>query len=94
MNTYVQDAPHQERLESQVQLILAALIRGEEVTHLTASQRFGCARLASRINDIKKMGYNVVTEIVKGSNGQRYGSYRLAHREKEQIPMFVMPKGK
>lgn len=94
MNAYVHDAPHEARLESQVQLILNALMRGEEVTPLAALQRFGCARLASRINDIKKLGYNVVTEIVKGANGQRYASYRLAHREKEQIPMFVKPKGR
>lgn len=41
------------------------------ITQLDALREFGCMRLASRMCDIKKMGYTVVTTMEKDKN--RYG---------------------
>lgn len=46
----------------------AAIIRdlqdGKGITPYDALQDYGCARLAARINDLRKEGYPVVTETV------------------------------
>lgn len=41
------------------------------ITPLEALKEFGCMRLASRINDLKNQGYNIVSEKVSIKN--RYG---------------------
>lgn len=41
------------------------------ITSLEAMQDYGIMRLASRVSDLKKMGYPVQKETVKGKN--RYG---------------------
>jgi len=38
------------------------------ITSLEAMQEYGCMRLASRICDLKKAGYPIKTETVKGKN--------------------------
>ena len=55
------------------------------ITTLQAFQDIGCTRLASRINDLKKMGYRFDTDTEKSKN--RYGEtvhykrYRLAQSD-------------
>lgn len=52
------------------------------ITHMEAEQEYGIMRLASRINDLRKRGYDIITETATGKN--RYGEptrwavYRLA----------------
>lgn len=52
---------------------------------MTAIKDYGCMRLASRIADLKGMGYEIIAERTKGEN--RYGEqtsycvYRLANKE-------------
>lgn len=41
------------------------------ITQLDALREFGCMRLASRISDLKKMGYPVTKKMEKAYN--RYG---------------------
>lgn len=41
------------------------------ITHLEAVRDLGCQRLASRISELKKMGYPIVSEFETGKN--RYG---------------------
>ena len=55
------------------------------ITTLQAFQDIGCTRLASRINDLKKMGYRFDTDTEKSKN--RYGEtvhykrYRLVQSD-------------
>jgi len=37
---------------------------------------FGCARLAARIDDLRKMGHNIITEDVN-KNGKVFARYHL-----------------
>ena len=52
---------------------------------MEAIYEYGCMRLASRISDLKRQGYPIVSERTKGKN--RYGedtsycTYRLANKE-------------
>lgn len=62
---------------SQKKQILAYLKSGKSITQMEALYRFGCFRLASRINDIRNDGWGVVTEKIKLGNGKIVASYRL-----------------
>ena len=65
---------------SQNTQILEYLKTGKSLTPLEALDIFGCLRLASRINDLKKEPYNAnigSETIVNLDNGKRYSSYFL-----------------
>jgi hypothetical protein len=72
---------------SQTAKILEALKKGARLTSLEALNRFGCMRLASRINTLKKEGYNVKGEMIS-NNGKHYKVYYLAEDELGQGSMF------
>jgi len=57
--------------------ILAALQRGEKITPQTALLRYRVSRLASIIFNLRKAGYDIVTEI-KEAGGSRFAEYSLA----------------
>lgn len=61
---------------SQTKEILGALKKGQHITAIDALREFNCFRCAARVNDIKNMGYDVHTEIVK-ENGKRFASYSM-----------------
>lgn len=62
---------------SQTHEILEALKAGDKLTHLEAERRFNCARLAARIDDIRKMGIAVSTVMVTVPSGKRVAQYQL-----------------
>ena len=56
---------------SQCERILRYIEENGSISSLEAMREFGCMRLASRMCDIKKMGYAVQKEREKAQN--RYG---------------------
>ena len=50
--------------KSQNQLILDYLQEGKTITSLEALNKFGCARLASRISELRKQGVNIETQTI------------------------------
>ena len=52
---------------------------------MVAIQEYGCMRLASRIADLKRQGYDIVSERTKGKNRYEeptsYCTYRLRNME-------------
>jgi hypothetical protein len=56
---------------TQNEMILKYIHDYGSITQLEALKEFGCMRLASRINDLKNQGYNIVSEKVSIKN--RYG---------------------
>ena len=56
---------------TQCDRILKYIEENGSISSLEAMQEFGCMRLASRMCDIKKMGYTVRKETEKARN--RYG---------------------
>ena len=59
-----------ERL-NQTERILRHLEAFGSITAAEAAAEFGCMRLASRVNDLKKAGYPIRREMVTGRN--RFG---------------------
>ena len=51
---------------------------------LIALQRFGCMRLAARINDLRRAGHEIITLRKELSNGKSVASYRLIRRAYDQ----------
>lgn len=64
--------------DSQCKKILKYLQEGNGITPIDALNLFGCFRLGARIADIKKLGYDVVTEMVTVADGKRVARYYLA----------------
>lgn len=61
---------------SQCKQILAYLKEGNGITNKIAIDEFKCYRLAARISDLKKKGYNIGTEMI-GKGFGSYAEYRL-----------------
>ena len=68
------------------ELILMHMKKYGSITPDEAKAEYGCARLASRINELRAQGYAIETEMVsfKGRHGGKghYARYRLAEVEK------------
>ena len=64
--------------KSQSAMILEYLKEGNGITPIDALNLFGCFRLGARIADLKKLGYNIVTEMVAVGDGKRVAKYHLA----------------
>jgi hypothetical protein len=63
----------------QNKLILDHLYRTGEITQLEALNQYGIMRLASRINDLRKAGWRILTEnTVNKATGKHYATYKLA----------------
>lgn len=64
--------------DSQCKTILKYLQDGNSITQIEASDKFRITRLAARISDLKKRGYDIVSEEV-GKGFGRYVRYHLAY---------------
>ena len=65
-------------LHSQANAILEYLQDGNSITPMDALNLCGCFRLSARIADLKKRGYDIVTEKVKVDGGKYVARYHLA----------------
>ena len=61
---------------SQNQQILKHLKTGKTLTAIQALKMFDCFRLAARIENLRKMGHDIESRIIK-RNGKRYASYKM-----------------
>lgn len=59
--------------ESQAGNIQKYLEEGNSITSAEAYEKFGCTRLSGRIFELRKRGFNIITEMVEGRT--RYGNY-------------------
>ena len=70
--------PNEESSQSQCKMIAAWLMQGKSITSMEALNLWGCARLASRINDLKNRGMNIDKEmIVTPNTNKRVARYFL-----------------
>ena len=65
-------------IQSQAKRSLEYLKAGNGITPMDALDLFGCFRLGARIADLKRMGYDIVTERVKVEGGKYVARYHLA----------------
>ena len=62
---------------SQNKQIADYLNKGKKLTTLDALTKFGCFRLASRINDLRNEGMNIATKIIKLDNKKQIAQYSI-----------------
>lgn len=62
---------------SQNKQIADYLNKGKKLTTLDALNKFGCFRLASRINDLRNNGMKITTKIIKLDNKKQVAQYSL-----------------
>ena len=55
---------------------ILAYMQKKPITPLDALKKFGCLRLAARINDLRDAGHFVRTDIVS-KNGKKFARYSL-----------------
>lgn len=76
------DNPNIKTSNSQRAEIRRSLEGGNSLTALQALNHFGCARLASRIDELRQAGMNIETRWLRVQNRQgkwvRVAEYRLA----------------
>lgn len=65
-------------LQSQADAILAYLKSGNGITPIDALNLCGCFRLSARIADLRKKGYDIVSEKIKVDGGKYVARYHLA----------------
>ncbi len=61
---------------SQTEQILSHLKSGRPIDPMEALDKFGCFRLAARVNEIRDAGWEVST-IMKKRGDKRWAEYRL-----------------
>jgi hypothetical protein len=62
---------------SQNKQIADYLNKGKKLTTIDALNKFGCFRLASRINDLRNEGINIATKIIKLENKKQIAQYSI-----------------
>ena len=79
-------------MKTQCQMIREHLEAGHRLSPIEALDRFGCFRLASRINELRKQGLDIRTDIVEGAeNGKRWAEYWL-HRDSGLLEDLELPR--
>ena len=69
-------------MESQNKRIAEYLKTGESITPLEALYQFGCFRLASRINDLKREGLSIKCEMIEITSPSVYNGKKIVARYK------------
>lgn len=64
--------------QSQANAILKHMQDGNGITPMDALNLCGCFRLSARIADLRKRGYDIVSEKVKVDGGKYVARYHLA----------------
>ena len=68
-----------EKKLTQNQMIAMYMLKGRGITPLEALNKFGCFRLGARIADLKKLGLEIDSNMVRDKvTGKRYARYTLA----------------
>jgi len=62
---------------SQNKQIADYLNKGRKLTTIDALNKFGCFRLASRINDLRNEGMKISTKIIKLENKKQIAQYSI-----------------
>lgn len=87
------DNPNIKTSSSQCAAIRQFLERGNSLTALQALNHFGCARLASRIDELRKAGMKIETIWLRVQNSEgkwvRVAEYRLAANDAAMVEVVA-----
>ena len=71
----------EEMKQSQCENILHHMKLHGSITEMEALNRYGCFRLASRINDLKRQGYIIQAKAIKTATGKTISEYSMADHQ-------------
>jgi len=60
--------------------ILAYLREGHRITALEALELFQCFRLAARVHELRREGWNIIERTVETASGKRIAQYSMEGR--------------
>lgn len=87
------DNPNLKASNTQRAMIRRHLEAGNSLTALQALNHFGCARLASRIDELRQAGMNIETHWLQVQNRQgkrvRVAEYRLAANDAAMVEVVA-----
>jgi hypothetical protein len=69
--------PETHRRPTQASRILAHLRAGNRLTALEALEKFQCFRLAARIHELRREGWQIDEQTVETPSGKRIAEYSL-----------------
>lgn len=64
------------KTKTQKQKVLSHLKRGWRITQTDAFHKYGCWRLASRINELRDEGFDIRTQIIE-RDGKKFAQYKM-----------------
>ncbi len=70
------------KMKSQNEKILKDLLKGKKINPMIALSKYGCFRLASRINNLRSDGYNIVTRMISNPDGKQFAEYYIEGKTK------------
>ena len=73
----------QNRKQTQKAKILEYMKQGNSLTPLDALQKFSCFRLGARIYELKRMGYQIQSEMIKTDTGKYIKKYWIGGKNGE-----------
>lgn len=79
---------------TKIDLLKEHLVSGKTITQLEAIGLYSLFRLAARVHDLKKQGWNIITNEKRDANGSVYAEYVLgepAHLNPHGLPDFAVP---
>jgi hypothetical protein len=65
---------------TQTDAIRSFLLAGNSLTPIDALERFGCFRLAARIDDLRQEGLDIET-VKERRNGKSYARYQMRDKQ-------------
>lgn len=77
MNIEIVTGTKKPSAKSQTAMIAAYLMKGNRLTAMEALQRFACLRLAARIEELRRQGMEIITEMIQVLGGARVAEYSL-----------------
>ncbi len=63
--------------QTQKQMILNHLVTKGTISALEALSLYRINRLAARVDELRKLGHNIVTDMKVDMTGKRYARYRM-----------------
>jgi hypothetical protein len=81
--------------KTKIDLLKGHLRAGQSITQLEAIGLYSLFRLAARVHELKRQGWDIQTKIKRDANGSEYAEYVLAkgaERNPHNLPDFALPR--
>lgn len=81
--------------KTKIEMLREHLKSGKSITQLEAIGLYSLFRLAARVHELKKQGWNIITSEKRDANGSVYAEYRLGEPEMlnpHNLPDFALPE--